>query len=45
VLKNQKIGTIATMVNPATMDLEYKILFAIHSPNPKVTMKASNLFK
>ena len=45
VVKNQKIGTIATMVNPATMDLEYKILFAIHSPNPKVTMKASNLFK
>lgn len=45
VLKNQKIGTIATMVNPSTMDVEYKILFAIHSPNPKVTMKASNLFK
>ena len=45
VVKNQKIGTIASMVNPATMDLEYKILFAIHSPNPKVTMKASNLFK
>lgn len=45
VLKNQKIGTIATMVNPSTMEVEYKILFAIHSPNPKVEMKASNLFK
>ncbi|MBQ9138777.1 MAG: peptidoglycan DD-metalloendopeptidase family protein [Alistipes sp.] len=45
VLKNQKIGTIASMVNPATMDVEYKILFAIHAPSPKVTMKASNLFK
>lgn len=45
VLKNQKIGTIASMINPSTMDEEYKILFAIHSPNPKVTIKASNLFK
>ena len=45
VLKNQKIGTIASMVNPSTMEVEYKILFAIHSPNPKVVMKASNLFK
>ena len=45
VLKNQKIGTIATMVNPSTMDVEYKILFAIHAPSPKVTMKAANLFK
>ena len=45
VLKNQKIGTIATMVNPSTMEVEYKILFAIHSPNPKVVLKASNLFK
>lgn len=45
VMKNQKIGTIATMVNPSTMNVEYKILFAIHSPNPKVTLKASNLFK
>lgn len=45
VVKNQKIGTIASMVNPSTMNVEYKILFAIHSPNPKVTMKAANLFK
>lgn len=45
VIKNQKIGTIASMVNPSTMAVEYKILFAIHSPNPKVVMKASNLFK
>ena len=45
VIKNQKIGTIASMVNPSTMNVEYKILFAIHSPNPKVTLKASNLFK
>ena len=45
VLKNQKIGTITSMVNPSTMDVEYKILFAIHSPNPKEVMKASNLFK
>ena len=45
VLKKQKIGTIATMVKPSTMDVEYKILFAIHAPSPKVTMKAANLFK
>ena len=45
VIKNQKIGTIASMVNPSTMNVEYKILFAIHSPNPKVTLKASNIFK
>ena len=45
VLKNQKIGIIASMVNPSTMNVEYKILFAIHSPDPKVVIKASNLFK
>ena len=45
VLRNQKIGTIASMVNPSTMEVEYKILFAIHSPSPKVVIKASNLFK
>lgn len=45
VIKNQKIGTIASMVNPSTMNVEYKILFAIHSPDPKVVIKASNLFK
>ena len=45
VYKNQKIGTIASMVNPSTMGVEYKILFAIHSPDPKIVMKASNLFK
>lgn len=45
VLRNQKIGTIATMVNPSTMGVEYKILFAIHSPSPNVIIKASSLFK
>ena len=44
VIKNQKIGTIASMVNPSTMIVEYMILFAIDTPNPKVTLKASNLF-
>lgn len=45
VAKNQKIGTIATMVNPSTMEVEYKILFAIHAPSAKTVMKASNLFR
>lgn len=45
VARNQKIGTIASMVNPSTMEVEYKILFAIHAPSAKTVMKASNLFK
>lgn len=44
VMRNQKIGTIASMINPSTMEMEYKILFAIHTPSAKTTMKASSLF-
>lgn len=42
--RNAQIGTVGTMVNPATMELQYKIVFSIHSPSPKIKVRASALF-
>lgn len=44
VARNGQIGTVGTMVNPATMELQYKIVFSIHSPSPKIKVRASALF-
>lgn len=45
VARNAQIGTIGTMVNPATMELQYKIVFSIHSPSPRIKVRASALFQ
>ncbi len=45
VAKNQRIGTIGTSVNLTTMEMEYKMVFGIYSPNPNETMQASQCFK
>ncbi len=45
VARNQRIGTVASMVDPTTMDVQYKIVFGIYAPSPSIKMKASSLFK
>lgn len=45
VAKNQRIGTIGTSVNLNTMEMEYKMVFGIYSPNPNEVMQASKCFK
>ena len=45
VAKNQRIGTIGSSVNLTTMEMEYKMVFGIYSPNPNEVMQASQCFK
>ena len=45
VAKNQRIGTIGSSVNLTTMDMEYKMVFGIYSPNPNEVMSASSCFR
>ena len=45
VTKNQRIGTIGSSVNLTTMDMEYKMVFGIYSPNPNEVMQASQCFR
>ena len=45
VTKNQRIGTIGSSVNLETMDMEYKLVFGIYSPNPNEVMQASQCFR
>ena len=45
VAKNQRIGTIGSSVNLTTMEMEYKMVFGIYSPNPNEVMQASKCFK
>ena len=45
VAKNQRIGTIGSSVNLTTMDMEYKMVFGIYSPNPDEVMSASSCFR
>ncbi|MBE6210705.1 MAG: peptidase [Rikenellaceae bacterium] len=45
VAKNQRIGTIGSSVNLTTMEMEYKMVFGIYSPNPSEVMQASKCFK
>ncbi len=45
VTKNQRIGTIGSSVNLTTMDMEYKMVFGIYSPNPNEVMQASQYFR
>lgn len=45
VTKNQRIGTIGSSVNLTTMEMEYKMVFGIYSPNPSEVMQASQCFR
>ena len=45
VAKNQRIGTIGSSVNLTSMEMEYKMVFGIYSPNPNEVMQASQCFK
>ena len=45
VAKNQRIGTIGSSVNLNTMEMEYKMVFGIYSPNPSEVMQASQCFR
>ncbi len=45
VAKNQRIGTIGSSINLTTMEMEYKMVFGIYSPNPNEVMQASQCFK
>ena len=45
VAKNQRIGTIGSSVNLETMEMEYKMVFGIYSPNPNEVMQASQCFR
>ncbi len=45
VTKNQRIGTIGSSVNLTTMEMEYKMVFGIYSPNPSEVMQASKCFR
>ena len=45
VTKNQRIGTIGSSVNVNTMEMEYKMVFGIYSPNPNEEMLASQCFR
>lgn len=45
VARNQQIGTIGSGVDVMTMQPEYKMVFGIYGPSPKVQMRASDCFK
>lgn len=44
VQANQHLGVIGPSVNLNTMETEYKIIFGIYAPSPKITMSAQKLF-
>ncbi len=44
VARNQRIGTIGSSVDLATMNTEYKLIFGIYPPDPKKTMSAKSCF-
>lgn len=45
VARDQRIGTIGSAVDPATMNIEYKLVFGIYAPSPSVKLSAANCFK
>ena len=45
VARDQRIGVIGSAVDPATMNIEYKLVFGIYAPSPSVKMSAANCFK
>ncbi len=45
VARNQRIGTVGSAVNLSTMEVEYKMTFAVHDPSPNVKLTAANFFK
>ena len=44
VQRNQQIGVVAQMIDPSTMQMQYKIVFGIYPPSSSVKMQASALF-
>lgn len=45
VTRNQQIGTIGSGVDVMTMQPEFKMVFGIYGPSPKVQMRAEDCFK
>lgn len=45
VTRNQQIGTIGSGVDVMTMEPEFKMVFGIYGPSPKVQMRAEDCFK
>ncbi len=45
VARNAQIGIIGSSVDILTMETEYKLVFGIYAPDPKVTMRAENCFR
>lgn len=45
VTRNQTIGTIGSGVDVATMEPEYKMVFGIYAPSPKVQLRAEDCFR
>lgn len=45
VARNQPIGTIGSSVDVTTMEPEYKMVFGIYAPSPKVQLRAEDCFK
>lgn len=45
VARNQRIGTIGSSVDVTTMEPEYKMVFGIYAPSPKVQLRAEDCFK
>lgn len=44
VARNQQLGTIGVTVDPLTLENQYKLLFGIYAPDPKVTLSAAKCF-
>lgn len=44
VNRNQQIGVIGVTVDPLTLENEYKLLFGIYAPDPKVKLSAAKCF-
>ena len=45
VAKNGRLGTIGAMVDPLTLETEYKLVFGIYPPDPAQKMSAEKCFK
>ncbi len=45
IARNAPIGTIGSAVNILTMETEYKMVFGIYPPDPKVKMRAEDCFR
>lgn len=42
--RNQTIGTIGVTVDPLTLENQYKLIFGIYAPDPKVSLSAAKCF-